>query len=285
MDLFAPAEATAAPPLRDRDQIPDRFKWNLTSIFETGTRWHRGYEELDGKIAAFAALQGTLADGPAALLDGAEAPGRDRAARVQGAGTSRRCGTTRISATTRSTPGASRSRSCSPRRRRPRPGSIPSCCRFRSRRSSSGWRRCRRSPSTGSPSRTCTASRSTCSTTRASACCRCRAASPRRRTTPTRRSRRRTSSIRSSDLSDGVGGHADLRAVPRDSRDQPEPGRPRRRVPRVSHGLRAVRQHLRVALQRRAAARLVPLAGARLRARRSMPRCTATTFRRRWSRT
>ncbi len=69
MDLLSPAEAAAAPPLRDRDQIPDRFKWNLTSIFETGTRWHEGYLELDGKIAAFAALQGTLADGPGALLD------------------------------------------------------------------------------------------------------------------------------------------------------------------------------------------------------------------------
>jgi oligoendopeptidase F len=68
MDLLSPAEATAAPPLRDRDQIPDRFKWNLTSIFESWDRWHEGYLDLDGKIAAFAALQGTLADGPGALL-------------------------------------------------------------------------------------------------------------------------------------------------------------------------------------------------------------------------
>ncbi len=67
-ELFAPAEATAAPPLRDRDQIPDRFKWNLSSIFPTWDGWTEGYQALDAKISAFAALQGTLAEGPASLL-------------------------------------------------------------------------------------------------------------------------------------------------------------------------------------------------------------------------
>ncbi len=68
MTFLAPAEATAAPPLRDRDQIADRFKWNLTSIFEGWDAWQAGYLELDGKIAAFAALRGTLDDGPGSLL-------------------------------------------------------------------------------------------------------------------------------------------------------------------------------------------------------------------------
>ena len=63
---------------------------------------------------------------------------------------------------------------------------------------------------------------------------------------------------------DAARDHADLRAVPRDSRDQPEPGRPRRVVRGVPPGVRRQRQHLRVALQRRPAARLVPLAVARL---------------------
>ena len=53
-------------------------------------------------------------------------------------------------------------------------------------------------------SRICTASRSTCSTTRASGCCRCRAASRRRRTTRMRRCRPPTSSIPSVTLSDGA---------------------------------------------------------------------------------
>ncbi len=68
MDLRAPAEATAAPPLRDRDQIPDRFKWNLTSIFDGWDAWHAAYRALDAQIAAFAGLQGSLGDGPASLV-------------------------------------------------------------------------------------------------------------------------------------------------------------------------------------------------------------------------
>jgi oligoendopeptidase F len=54
-------EAPAAPPLRDRDRIPDRFKWNLRNIFATWEEWESAYAELDRKIDEFAALQGTLA--------------------------------------------------------------------------------------------------------------------------------------------------------------------------------------------------------------------------------
>jgi oligoendopeptidase F len=61
METFIPAEAPAAPPLRDRHTIPDRFKWNLTHIFPDVDAWRRAYDELDTKISAYAALQGTLA--------------------------------------------------------------------------------------------------------------------------------------------------------------------------------------------------------------------------------
>jgi oligoendopeptidase F len=61
METFNPAEAPAAPPLRDRDAIPDRFKWNLTHIFSDSAAWKRAYDELDTKISAYAALQRTLA--------------------------------------------------------------------------------------------------------------------------------------------------------------------------------------------------------------------------------
>jgi len=54
-------EAPAAPPLRDRDSIPERFKWNLRNIFGTWEEWESAYAELDRKIDTFAALQGTLA--------------------------------------------------------------------------------------------------------------------------------------------------------------------------------------------------------------------------------
>ena len=63
-----PAEAPAAPPLRDRDQIPDRFKWNLKSIYADWDVWHTAYDQLDRNIAAFASLQGTLAKGADQLL-------------------------------------------------------------------------------------------------------------------------------------------------------------------------------------------------------------------------
>ena len=68
MDVTAPAEATAAPQLRDRAEIPDRFKWNLTHIFPDWGAWQAAYEQLDQQIAAYAALQGTLASGADRLL-------------------------------------------------------------------------------------------------------------------------------------------------------------------------------------------------------------------------
>ena len=61
METSTPAEAPAAPPLRDRHTIPDRFKWNLAHIFPDNVAWKRAYDELDTKISAYAALQGTLA--------------------------------------------------------------------------------------------------------------------------------------------------------------------------------------------------------------------------------
>jgi oligoendopeptidase F len=68
MDHPAPAEATAAPPLRERGEIPDKFKWNLAHIFPDAAAWQAAYEELETRIGAFAALQGTLATGADRLL-------------------------------------------------------------------------------------------------------------------------------------------------------------------------------------------------------------------------
>jgi len=71
MDTSFPAVengALAAPPQLSRDQIADRFKWNLSHIFADWDAWQRGYEELDRSIAQYAALQGTLKGGPAKLL-------------------------------------------------------------------------------------------------------------------------------------------------------------------------------------------------------------------------
>jgi oligoendopeptidase F len=68
MDSLGPAEAPAAPTLVERDQIPDRFKWNLQHIFPDWAAWDAAYAELDAKISAFADLQGTLAGGGEGLL-------------------------------------------------------------------------------------------------------------------------------------------------------------------------------------------------------------------------
>ncbi|HKT81813.1 MAG TPA: oligoendopeptidase F [Vicinamibacterales bacterium] len=68
MDLQKPAEAPAAPSYRSRDEVPDRFKWNLKKIFQDWEAWQRAYDELDQKIAAYAKLQGSLAGGGDKLL-------------------------------------------------------------------------------------------------------------------------------------------------------------------------------------------------------------------------
>jgi len=61
-------EAPAAPPLRDRDAIPEQFKWSLVDIFPDWKAWQAAYDDLETKIGAYAALQGTLAQGPDRLL-------------------------------------------------------------------------------------------------------------------------------------------------------------------------------------------------------------------------
>jgi oligoendopeptidase F len=68
MDLLKPAEASAAPSLRERDQIAERFKWDLTQIYPDWNAWHSAYAELDRKIDEFAALRGSLARGSNAVL-------------------------------------------------------------------------------------------------------------------------------------------------------------------------------------------------------------------------
>jgi oligoendopeptidase F len=68
MDSFSPADTAAAPDLRDRSQIADRYKWNLGDIFQNWEEWQGAYDALDTRIAAYAALQGTLAQGPDQLM-------------------------------------------------------------------------------------------------------------------------------------------------------------------------------------------------------------------------
>ncbi len=68
MRLFGPAGTGTASTLRRRDEIPDRFKWNLSHIFADWAAWQNAVEDLDRNITAFAARAGTLAGGGASLL-------------------------------------------------------------------------------------------------------------------------------------------------------------------------------------------------------------------------
>jgi oligoendopeptidase F len=68
MDLLSHADAPAAATLRERAEIDDRYKWNLTTIFPDWKAWEQAYADLDKKIGEFAALQGTLARGGDQLL-------------------------------------------------------------------------------------------------------------------------------------------------------------------------------------------------------------------------
>lgn len=62
-------EAPSPPaPLLERADIAERHKWDLTRIYPDWTEWSAGYDELSRKADAYAALRGTLASGPDALL-------------------------------------------------------------------------------------------------------------------------------------------------------------------------------------------------------------------------
>src|SRR6476620_1197321 len=70
--LFDPSDvATPEPPQvssRRRDEVPDRYKWNLSDIFPSWEAWEAGYKTLEAGIAKYASLKGTLAGGPENLL-------------------------------------------------------------------------------------------------------------------------------------------------------------------------------------------------------------------------
>jgi oligoendopeptidase F len=54
--------------LINRDDIDDKYKWNLSDIYPDWQAWEQGYAELEEKMDGFAALKGTLSQGPEALL-------------------------------------------------------------------------------------------------------------------------------------------------------------------------------------------------------------------------
>src|SRR4051794_24920761 len=73
LTVFAPSDVATPEPsqvqTRRREDVPERFKWNLSDIFPDWNAWEDGYKQLESGIARYAALKGTLSGGPDALLN------------------------------------------------------------------------------------------------------------------------------------------------------------------------------------------------------------------------
>ena len=58
----------AKPTTRNRAEIPAEYRWDFTAIYPSWAAWEEGMKEMGARMDAFAKLQGTLAQGPEALL-------------------------------------------------------------------------------------------------------------------------------------------------------------------------------------------------------------------------
>ena len=54
---------------RERQEIAEKYKWNLHDIFPDWGTWEEGYRTIEGGIEKYAALKGRLNEGPERLLD------------------------------------------------------------------------------------------------------------------------------------------------------------------------------------------------------------------------
>ena len=59
-----------APPARSRNraEIPEKFKWNVQDIYGSWEEWDAAYKRLEAGVDRYAALKGTIAQGPDNLL-------------------------------------------------------------------------------------------------------------------------------------------------------------------------------------------------------------------------
>lgn len=66
--LFMTALNSSRAETRKRSEIPAEYKWDFTPIFANWEAWEEGFKQMQAKMDAYAALKGTLANGPEALL-------------------------------------------------------------------------------------------------------------------------------------------------------------------------------------------------------------------------
>lgn len=62
------AAASSKPETRVRSEIPEKYKWDFSTIYADWPAWEAGMQEIQGKMDAYAALKGTLEEGPQAVL-------------------------------------------------------------------------------------------------------------------------------------------------------------------------------------------------------------------------
>ncbi len=65
---LAAGMAQAGPNTLNRDSIPDKYKWDLSQIYTDWTAWEQGLTRLQQLMDEYAALKGSLAGGPQAIL-------------------------------------------------------------------------------------------------------------------------------------------------------------------------------------------------------------------------
>jgi oligoendopeptidase F len=73
MHTYLAPDAAVATPVRERSDLAVADTWNLADIFANVEGWEEAYQSLDQQIIAYARRKGTLANGPAALLEALEA--------------------------------------------------------------------------------------------------------------------------------------------------------------------------------------------------------------------
>ncbi|MSU71540.1 MAG: oligoendopeptidase F [Opitutus sp.] len=57
------------PETRNRAEIPAQYRWDFSAIYPSWEAWDAAMQEMETKMDAFAARKGTLAQGPAAVLE------------------------------------------------------------------------------------------------------------------------------------------------------------------------------------------------------------------------
>ena len=67
--VFHAERAAGRPSTNARDGIDDRFKWDLTSVYESWSEWERALRAVEEAAVGFGSYKGNLIDGPERLRD------------------------------------------------------------------------------------------------------------------------------------------------------------------------------------------------------------------------